>query len=185
MGTKSVSECRTPVYIDLRAEESTVSHPHPDVFYTPSQVPSYVEDPVGEVLMHSAEVIRRRINRRKAAAVARTQVPIARSVNTRPIHETTRDHRPRSAPTTSTATNTEPRPITASRAYRDLIARQQSTMRHNINSDPRNGFLDTGTCHYHLCPYSVGGLMAQRFALMQRLRQINMILYGDEEHFGE
>ncbi len=184
MRTNRVSECRTPVYIDLRAEESTVSHPHPDVFYSPSQVPSHVEDPVGEVLMHSTEVIRRRINRRKAAAVS-NQVPIARYVKTRPIHETTLDHRPRSAPTTSTATNTEPLPIPASRAYRDLIARQQSTMRHNINSDPRNGFLDTGTCHYHLCPYSVGGLMAQRFALMQRLRQINMILYGDEEHFGE
>ena len=246
-------ERHTPV-IDLVTPKSTVSNPDPDTFYSPGQVPNYVEDPVGEVLQHSTEVIRRRIQRREVAAVEMTEIPIARAVNAVLTHEIPRDGRPNSNPTlsttststnaepplplqhraevirrriqrrevaavemteipiaraanavltheiprdarpksnptlstTSTATNTEPPlPLTASRDYRNLIARQQTTMRNNINSDPQNAFLDGSTCHYHSCPYSVGGLMAQRFALMQRLRQINMVLYGDEEYFGE
>lgn len=181
-------ERHTPV-IDLVTHTSKVTNPDPDTFYSPSQVPNYVEDPVGEVLLHSGEVIRRRIKRREFAAVEKTEIPIARAANAVLTHEIPRDGRPKSNPTLSTkstATNTEPSvPVTASRDYRSLIARQQSTMRNNINSDPRNAFLDVSVCHYHSCPYSVGGLMAQRFALMQRLRQINMVLYGDEEYYGE
>jgi len=175
--------------IDLITPESTVSNPDPDTFYSPSQVPNYFEDPVGEVLAHSTEVIRRKINRRKTEAIAMAGIPIARAVEEPPTHAIPRDDRPKSTPTpstTSTSTNAEPPPpATTSRDYTNLVARQQTSMRNNINSDPRNDFLEASTCRYHTCPYSVGCLMGQRFSLMQRLRQINMILYGDEEHFGE
>ena len=43
--------------------------------------------------------------------------------------------------------------------------------------------LQQSCCGDPTCCFSTGGLMAQRFACLDRLRQLNWALYGDEEMF--
>ena len=134
-----------------------VHSPDPDTLYSPSQVPSQVADPVGEVFDHNTNVIRRKIARREAVCVDKL-------MNSK--GHKNKNESPPNQPIPSSAAPTA-MPQTLQRLWREV--------RENEKGDIE---LDFGMCPEDGCIYCRGPPMAQRYALMQRLSQLEHFLFG-------
>ena len=137
-----------------------VSSPDSDTFYSPSQVPKHVKDPIGEVFEHNASVIRRKIALRQEAAIDNLfNNPVEDNKHSsHSTEDSSTEHSSTEVPTVM--------PQSLQRLWNEVRARE------------RNRELDFGMCPHEKCKYCRGPPMAQRHALMERLSQLEYFLYG-------
>ena len=165
------------------------SPPDPDTMYKVSEAAPYTTSPVVEVFEHNTNVIHRQIARREEIALSRlTASQKARQeVSGTPQTPTDCYSTPittattvTSTPPTTTATPIPPRPPFEMRTCSQLNAvLHRRDFRKRVNNQPDSANLDPPPCIQRRCPFCRGPLLLQRFSLLQRLYQLNTLLYGN------
>lgn len=168
-----------------------MDEPDPDKMYALSDAAPYTSSPLVEVFDHNVNVLHRRIARRQEISVARLNAlqQATQEVSGTPVTPTTI---PTATPTcyaetvTATPTNTTcpipPLPRYELRTCSQLNATlERRDFARRVNRQPGDWQLDPPPCVQRSCPFCRGPLLLQRFSLLQRLYQLNVLLYGHIE----
>ena len=163
---------------------SPPSPPDPDTLYSVQDAAPFTSSPVVEVFEHNVKAIHRGIARRQESAVARlllTARQKARSALPPPSPPAVDSTHVETAPTihAPVVTPIPPRPPYELRTCSQLNAvlhRRDFHMR--VNNQPDSAQLESPPCIQRSCPFCRGPLLLQRFSLLQRLYQLNVLLYG-------
>ena len=178
--------------------------PDPDKMYVISDAAPFTSSPAREVFEHNTSVIRRRLTTRQAKAVARLNAheKARQEVSGTPVHATNVYYTPNATTANQEESNVSSLigsttcPIEPIPAFemRPNASPQQNTTLHRadfarrVTRQPGSELLDDPPpCVQRSCPYCRGPLLLQRFSLLQRLHQLNVLLYGhiDALHYLE
>lgn len=154
---RKITDVDTPVVSLL-----TPSPPPPDAFVPLSQVPTSVESPEGECFLHTTSVIRRSLLRRQNQICRKLTSNLTQQQNQ--IKTKQQSKTSTSLPAVHTPESTQ------------VLVRR-------IADNRENAMLDPGFCT-DCCPYSTGGLCAQRFEMLKRIYQITRALESVAREFS-
>ena len=150
--------------------------------YSVQDAAPYTSSPVAEVLQHTSNLIRRRLAAREECALARLTARQKARPEVFNEPQTPIDTTP--PPTTVTPTPSSTTPVPPRQPFQLRTCSQLNASLHRrdfhmrVNNQPGSSKLDEPPCVQRSCPFCRGPLLLQRFSLMQRLYQLNVLLYG-------
>ena len=164
---------------------SVQATPDPDKMYNVSDAVSYTDSPLVEVFDHNVNAIRRQIQSREDVAVGRLNaMQKAREAITAQPQTPTNVYYTEPSPviTDPTTDKMSPLPPFEMRTCSQLNAQlHRGDFANRVNRQPNSWKLDAPPCVQRSCPFCRGPLLLQRFSLLQRLYQLNVLLYGHIE----